>query len=49
MNIKKVIITAAGLDTRLLPMSKELPKETLPIYIKSIKKPYFKTYATNNL
>jgi UTP--glucose-1-phosphate uridylyltransferase len=31
-----VIITAAGLDTRLLPMSKELPKEILPIYIKSI-------------
>ncbi|MEM3641674.1 MAG: sugar phosphate nucleotidyltransferase [Candidatus Bathyarchaeia archaeon] len=33
--IKKVVITAAGLGTRLLPMSKELPKEMLPIYVQS--------------
>jgi len=33
--IRKVVITAAGLGTRLLPMSKELPKEMLPIYIRS--------------
>jgi UTP--glucose-1-phosphate uridylyltransferase len=32
MQIKRAIITAAGLGTRLLPMSKELPKEMLPIY-----------------
>lgn len=31
----KVVITAAGLGTRLLPMSKELPKEMLPIFVKS--------------
>ena len=34
MIVKKVVITAAGLGTRLLPMSKELPKEMLPIYTK---------------
>lgn len=39
--IRKVVITAAGLGTRLLPMSKELPKEMLPIFIgeKPILKP----------
>ncbi len=31
--IKKAIITAAGLGTRLLPMSKELPKEMLPLFM----------------
>jgi UTP--glucose-1-phosphate uridylyltransferase len=31
--IKRVVITAAGLGTRLLPMSKELPKEMLPVFV----------------
>ncbi len=35
IRIKKMVITAAGLGTRLLPMSKELPKEMLPIFIKN--------------
>jgi len=34
MRLKKAVITAAGLGTRLLPMSKELPKEMLPIFSK---------------
>ena len=33
----KCVITAAGLGTRLLPLTKELPKEMLPIYDKSVK------------
>lgn len=32
--VKKVVITAAGLGTRLLPMTKELPKEMLAVYFK---------------
>ncbi|MEM4560874.1 MAG: sugar phosphate nucleotidyltransferase [Candidatus Caldarchaeum sp.] len=32
--LRKVVITAAGLGTRLLPTTKELPKEMLPIYVK---------------
>jgi len=32
--IRKVVVTAAGLGTRLLPMSKELPKEMLPIFVR---------------
>ncbi len=32
MHIRKAVITAAGLGTRLLPMSKELPKEMLPVF-----------------
>ena len=35
MTIRKAIIPAAGLGTRLLPSTKELPKEMLPIYTKS--------------
>jgi UTP--glucose-1-phosphate uridylyltransferase len=31
---EKVVITAAGLGTRLLPISKELPKEMLPIFVR---------------
>ncbi|MBC7091570.1 MAG: UTP--glucose-1-phosphate uridylyltransferase [Nitrososphaeria archaeon] len=31
---RKVVITAAGLGTRLLPISKELPKEMLPIFVR---------------
>ena len=34
MNIKKVVLPAAGLGTRLLPITKETPKEMLPIYIR---------------
>jgi len=33
---EKVVVTAAGLGTRLLPMSKELPKEMLPIFVRGI-------------
>ena len=32
--IKKVVIPAAGLGTRLLPITKELPKEMLPIFLR---------------
>lgn len=34
MVIKKVIVPAAGLGTRLLPVTKELPKEMLPVPFK---------------
>jgi UTP--glucose-1-phosphate uridylyltransferase len=33
----KCVITVAGLGTRLLPLTKELPKEMLPIYSRSSK------------
>jgi UTP--glucose-1-phosphate uridylyltransferase len=33
---EKVVITAAGLGTRLLPMSKEMPKEMLPIFVRGV-------------
>lgn len=33
--IRKVVITAAGLGTRLLPATKETPKEMLPIFVKN--------------
>lgn len=32
--IKKVVIPAAGLGTRLLPITKELPKEMLPLFFR---------------
>lgn len=32
--VKKVVIPAAGLGTRLLPVTKETPKEMLPIFIR---------------
>jgi len=32
MTISKAVITAAGLGTRLLPMTKEVPKEMLPLF-----------------
>lgn len=32
--IRKVVAPAAGLGTRLLPMTKELPKEMLPVFFK---------------
>jgi len=34
---RKVVITAAGLGTRLLPTTKELPKEMLPIHVRGSK------------
>jgi UTP--glucose-1-phosphate uridylyltransferase len=34
--VEKVVITAAGLGTRLLPISKEMPKEMLPIFVRSV-------------
>lgn len=33
--VRKVVITAAGLGTRLLPTTKEMPKEMLPIYVRA--------------
>lgn len=36
--IKKAVIPAAGLGTRLLPITKELPKEMLPIFFRKNKK-----------
>ena len=36
--IKKIVITAAGKGTRLFPLTKETPKEMMPIYVKSSKK-----------
>lgn len=35
--IKKVVIPAAGRGTRLLPITKELPKEMLPLFFKEEK------------
>jgi UTP--glucose-1-phosphate uridylyltransferase len=32
MNARKVIITAAGLGTRLLSVTKEIPKEMFPLF-----------------
>lgn len=34
--IRKVVIPAAGLGTRLLPATKETPKEMLPIFVRGI-------------
>ena len=34
----KVVITAAGKGTRLLPFTKEMPKEMMPIYSKTFTK-----------
>ena len=36
MVIRKVIIPAAGLGTRLFPATKEQPKEMLPIFTKTL-------------
>ena len=33
--VTKVVITAAGKGTRLLPFTKEMPKEMMPIFSKS--------------
>lgn len=32
--IRKAVITAAGLGTRLLPLTKEIPKEMLPVFVR---------------
>ena len=34
--IRKVVIPAAGLGTRLFPATKEQPKEMLPIFSKTV-------------
>ncbi len=34
LGISKAVITAAGLGTRLLPATKEIPKEMLPLFVK---------------
>ena len=34
----KVVILAGGLGTRLLPVTKEMPKEMMPIYSKAFTK-----------
>ena len=36
--LKKAVITAAGLGTRLLPVTKELPKEMLPVFVMKDRK-----------
>ena len=33
--IQKIVITAAGLGTRLLPITKEIPKEMMPMFLHS--------------
>ena len=33
--IKKIVIPAAGLGSRLLPITKEMPKEMMPIFLKT--------------
>lgn len=41
-NIRKAVITAAGLGTRLLPLTKEVPKEMLPLFIYTLNGISFK-------
>ena len=45
----KCIITVGGLGTRLLPLTKEIPKEMLPIYDKDGKGEKLEEYNKNNL
>ena len=33
--IRKIVIPAGGLGTRLLPITKEIPKEMMPIFTKT--------------
>lgn len=42
MTIRKAVILVAGVGTRLIPYSKEVPKEMLPIFQKEIEKPVLK-------
>ena len=39
--VKKVVIPAAGLGTRLLPVTKEMPKEMLSILLKIRNEKHF--------
>ena len=34
LGVRKAVITAAGLGTRLLPVTKEIPKEMLPLFVR---------------
>jgi UTP--glucose-1-phosphate uridylyltransferase len=34
MRVRKAVITIAGMGTRLLPVTKEMPKEMLPVFIR---------------
>jgi len=36
--VTKIIITAAGKGTRLLPFTKEMPKEMMPIFSQTFTK-----------
>ena len=54
MTVEKVIIPAAGLGTRLLTVSKELPKEMLPLFALNNKgelciKPLFELIMNSRL
>lgn len=40
--IRKAVITAAGLGTRLIPATKEMPKEMLPIFVRGESGPVLK-------
>ena len=42
----KIVITAAGKGTRLLPFSMEMPKEMMPIFSKKLqlKKLFYRYY-----
>lgn len=42
MTVRKAVLTAAGLGTRLLPATKELPKEMLPIFVPGKNGPVLK-------
>ncbi len=42
MRLRKAVLTAAGLGTRLLPATKELPKEMLPIFVPGKNGPVLK-------
>jgi UTP--glucose-1-phosphate uridylyltransferase len=42
MTLRKAVLTAAGLGTRLLPATKELPKEMLPIFVPGKNGPVLK-------
>lgn len=42
MKVRKAVLTAAGLGTRLLPATKEMPKEMLPIFVPGRNGPVLK-------
>ena len=37
LGVRRAVITAAGLGTRLLPVTKEIPKEMLPLFTRGVK------------